>query len=120
MGWPTAAGWFGPALAAGGPGERGPPVGPVVWMTSKLVMLTLVRSLKQLAGQRSSGVTEMEKKFPLSATIAPYFLRPSSNAFSSFVQFDGMTKLDLSRNRWPMAGRFTFVLAPGAAKWVAG
>src|SRR5271170_2927006 len=115
MGWPTAAGWFGPALAAGGPGERGPPVGPVVWMTSKLVMLMLVRSLKQLAGQRSSGVTEMEKKLPLSATIAPYFCKPSRMAFSSMVQLVGMTKLDLRRKRWPIDGRLTFVLEEGAA-----
>ena len=35
---------------------------------------------------------EMEKnELLLSATIAPYFLSPSSNALPSFVQFDGIT-----------------------------
>src|ERR1043166_2087315 len=66
-GVPSTAEWSGPALATGAPGERGPSVGPVVWMTSKLVMLMVVRSSKTLAGQRSSGVTEMEKKFPSTA-----------------------------------------------------
>src|SRR5438094_438326 len=65
---PSTTDWSGPAFTAGAPGERGPSSGPVVRMTSKLVMLILVRSLKQFAGQRSSGVTEIEKKFPLSAT----------------------------------------------------
>src|SRR5580692_7397455 len=115
-----SADWSGPALTEGAPGERGPSLGPVVWMTSKLVMLMLVKSLKQFSGQRSSGVTEMEKKFPLSATIAPYFLSPSNMAFSSIVQLAGMTKDDFSRNRWPIAGRLTLVFVDGAAKCVAG
>ena len=64
-------------------------------------------SLKQFAGQRSSGVTEIEKnELPLSATIAPYFFNPSSTAFSSFVQSDGITKAAFSRSRWPIAGKF--------------
>ena len=84
-------------------------------MTSKFVMLMLVKWSKQPAGQRSSGVTEIEKKPPLSATSAPYFFNPSSTAFSSFVQPDGMTKPAFNRTRWPMAGRFVLVLPDGAA-----
>ena len=63
-------------------------------MTSKLVMPTVDRWLKALAGQRSSGVTEMEKKPPLSATMAPYFFKASRMAFSCLAQVAGMTKLD--------------------------
>src|ERR1051326_4557235 len=83
----------GPALALGAPEERGPSVGPVVWITSKFVMPMLEMWLKALAGQRLSGVIEMEKKPPLSATNAPYFFKPRSNAFSSAAQLFEMTKL---------------------------
>ena len=38
----------GPALAVGAPDERGPSLGPVVWMTSKFVMLMLVFTLFEL------------------------------------------------------------------------
>src|SRR5437870_4313673 len=99
----------GPALASGAPGERGPSLVPVVWMTSKFVMPMLEMWLKALAGQRSSGVTEIEKKLPLSATIAPYFFNASSIAVSSLAQVEGITKLDLSRSRWPMAGTLVWV-----------
>ena len=48
---------------------------------------------------------EMEKnELLLSDTIAPYFFKPSASAFSSFVQFAGIAKPALSRNRWPIAG----------------
>jgi hypothetical protein len=66
-------------------------------MTSKFVMATFRRLLKQFAGQRLSGLTETEKKLPLSATIAPYFFSAFSTTFSCFVQFAGMAKDDLSR-----------------------
>ena len=75
-------------------------------MTSKFVRPTVLRWSKQPAGQRSSGVTEMEKKFPLSATSAPYFLSALRTAFSCCVQLPGMAKLDLRRSRWPIAGTF--------------
>src|ERR1017187_7514640 len=55
---PNVTVWSGPAFTTGAPGDRGPPFVPVVWMTSKFVALMLVRSSKQPAGQRSSGVTE--------------------------------------------------------------
>src|SRR4029077_9044399 len=103
-GEPKATDRFEPALATGAPGDRGPSFGPVLWMTSKLVMPTEEMWLKALAGHRSSGVTEIEKKFPLSATKAPYFFSPIKMAFSSMLQLEGMTKLDLRRNRWPIAG----------------
>ena len=47
------------------------------------------KSLKQSRpfGQRSSGVTEIPRMLPLSATSAPYFFNASATAFSSFVQF---------------------------------
>src|SRR3989442_8848728 len=96
----------GPAFAPGGFGERGPSFWPVVWMTSKFVMPTLVKLSKQPAGQRLSGVTEMEKKFPLSATNAPYLLSAVRTAFSCFVQLSEMAKPDLRRSRWPIAGTF--------------
>ena len=52
---------------------------------------TLERLLNALP-QRSSGVMEIEKnELLLSETIAPYFFKPSSSAFSSFVQFAGIT-----------------------------
>ena len=70
---------------------------------------------KHLAGQRSSGVTEMENTLPLSATKAPYFFNPRSTAFSSLVQFSGMTKPAFNRKRCPIAGRLGLVLAGGAA-----
>ena len=64
-----------------------------------------MRSLNAFAGQRSSGVMEMEKnELLLSDTIAPYFFKPSASAFSSFVQFAGIAKPALSRSRWPIAG----------------
>src|SRR5580765_7479979 len=78
--------WSGPAEALGAPGERGPSLAFVAWTTSKLVMPTDEIWLKAFAGQRSSGVIEMEKKLPLSATIAPYFFSPSKMAFSSLLQ----------------------------------
>ncbi|MND08010.1 hypothetical protein D3C83_303680 [compost metagenome] len=68
-------------------------------MTSKFVIATLRRLSKHSAGQRLSGVTEMEKKFPLSATMAPYFFSAVRTAFSCFVQFSGIAKDDLSRTR---------------------
>src|SRR6266487_4514769 len=52
----------GPAFAAGGFGERGPSFWPVVWMTSKFVMPTVLKRSKQPAGQRLSGVTEIDRK----------------------------------------------------------
>jgi hypothetical protein len=62
------------------------------------------RLLKAVEEKRSSGQTETEKNPPLSATMAPYFFSARNTAFSSVVQPLGMTKLDFSRKRWPMAG----------------
>src|SRR5579862_4579882 len=98
-GTPNGTMQSGPALATGAPGDRGPPLGPVPWTTSKFVIPTVEIWLNALAGHRSSGVTEIEKKLPLSATRAPYFLSPRRMAFSSVLQVEGMTKLDLSRKR---------------------
>src|SRR5882724_9838471 len=70
-----AAVWSEPALTVGAPAERGPSLTPVVATISKFVMPILRKLSKQPAGQRSSGVTEMEKKLPLSATSAPYFFK---------------------------------------------
>ena len=87
-------------------------------MTSKFVMTTPDRSSKPFTpfGQRSSGATEIPKMLPLSATSAPYFFSASATAFSSFVQLAGMTNAAFNRSRWPMLGRFVFVLPDGAAK----
>src|SRR5206468_9236353 len=90
--------WSGPAYATGAPGERGPSLGPVVWMTSKLVTESPVIWLNAPEGQRRSGTTEIEKKLLLlSAIKAPYFLSAAAMAFSCFVQFAGPLKLALSR-----------------------
>src|SRR5690348_2640904 len=103
--------WSAPAFAVGAPGDRGPPFGPVLCTTSKLVIPTIEMWLKAFAGQRLSGVTEIEKKFPLSATKAPYFFKPRNMAFSSMLQGFEITKLDLSRSRCPIAGTFVCVAA---------
>src|SRR5438045_5560724 len=96
----------------GAPGERGPSLGPVVWITSKFVTDSPVIWLKAPAGQRRSGTTEIEKKLLLlSAIKPPYFFSAAAIAFSSFVQLAGTVKFALSRNRWPMAGTFGFVVA---------
>src|SRR5260370_41681131 len=97
--------WSAPASTVGAPGDRGPSLGPVVWITSKLLTSMVERLLNAFAGNRLSGQTEMEKKPPLlSATSPPYFLSARHTAFSSIVQPLGMTKLAFSRNRCPIAG----------------
>src|SRR5262245_36953961 len=102
--------WAVPASAVGAPAERGPSLGPVVWMTSKFVIEMLVRCVNTFAGHRLSGVTEMEKKLPLSATIAPYFFNPRRTAFSGELQSLGILNVAFNRNRCPIAGTFGLVV----------
>ena len=68
-----------------GPIARGPSLGPVVEMTSKLLMSIRERLSNALAAKRSSGQTEMEKKLPLSATIAPYFVRSQAYEWTALT-----------------------------------
>ena len=66
--------WSAPAFTLGAPVDRGPSVGPVAWITSKLLTSIVERLLNAVDENRSSGQTEIEKNPPLlSATIAPYF-----------------------------------------------
>ena len=110
--------WSMPASAVGAPAERGPSVAPVATTTSKLEMSQLSapalvpRWSKAVAGQRSSGQIEIEKKLPLSATNAPYFFSPRAIACSAADQLAGTTKDDFKRSRWPIAGMFTSVVEP--------
>src|SRR6185295_4366947 len=104
----------------GAPGERGPFVATVPWMTSKLVRLIDWKLLKALAAKRWSGATEMEKKPPLSVTMAPYFFSARATACSALFQFVGMLKPALSRSRWPIAGALVFVAGVAPARCVAG
>src|SRR5205823_1808190 len=64
----------GVGVGVGEPAERGPSLGPVVWITSKLLTSIVERLLNAVEENRSSGQTEIEKNPPLlSATMAPYF-----------------------------------------------
>ena len=77
----------------------------MLWITSKFVTETLLRWLKAEPDHRSSGTAEIEKKPPLSATIAPYFINAVKIAFSSFDHVAGIWKFGFKRKRCPMAGR---------------
>ena len=60
-----------PAAQVGAPALRGPSVGPVAWTTSNWSTPIEARLANESVPKRGSGVTEIEKKPPLSATSAP-------------------------------------------------
>jgi len=80
-----------------------------IFTTSKFLPFTCRSEARISSSHRESGAPDMNQLEPLSATIMPYFFR----AFSITLTGAGKalsSKLDFSRTRIPMGGRFALVL----------